>query len=292
MYAVKEAVHGMLRTRYMTFVSMATITVALILFGIVIIITLCANDVVSKVRESEEVNIYLKDEMTNGDMLALDETIASMSEVESTKILSKEDAAKEFERLFGKDFLSSLSEYPFPRSIVVKMSSGHQMSSDLENFAQRLKSVNGVESVEYGKEWMSKLDIFFLVFIIVEAILISLVVAACILVISNTITLTVIARKEAIDIMRLVGATDSYIRQPFYFEGLIEGFISGIITFVFLYGIYYWVHKTFNQIEVYKYLFGINEIQYLSFPLLLSIIIPIGGFLGLLGSYVAVRRAF
>jgi len=276
----------------MSLISIVTISVALIMFGIVSIITLYANGVVNKVQKSEEINVYLKDEMTDAEMLALDETIESMSEVESTRIISKEDAAKEFEEMFGSDLLLSLKENPLPRSIVITMAEGHRMSSEMEKLAQRIRSVDNVESVEYGKELMSKLDIFFLIFIIVEAILIAFVLAACILVISNTITLTLIARREAIEIMRLVGATDSFIRKPFYIEGLLQGLISGILAFLIFYGIYLWVQYAIPDINVYTYMFGIKEIKYLTYPWLVALIIPAGGFLGVLGSYLAVRRAF
>ncbi len=292
MHAFREAVQGIIRTRNMTIISILTITIALIMFGVVGIITLCANGVINKIQRSEEVNVYLKDEMSDGDMLALDEAIESMREVESTRIISKEDAVKEFEKIFGGDLLLALQENPFPRSIVITMSKGYRMANDFEKVAERIRLVDGVESVEYGKEWMSKLDIFFLIFIIVEAFLIAFIVSACILVISNTITLTVIARKEAIDIMRLVGATDGFIRRPFYFEGFLQGLFSGIIAFVIFYGIYLWIYYTFPDIEIYMYMLGITGVVYFSYPWIISLIIPIGGFLGLLGSYVAVRRAF
>lgn len=292
MYAFREAIQGIIRTRNMTFISILTITMVLIMFGIVGIITLCANGLVNKIQKSEEVNVYLKNEMSDGDMLALDETIELMSEVESTRIISKEDAVKEFEKIFGGDLLLALEGNPLPRSIVVTMAKGHLMSSDFEKIAERIKSVDGVESVEYGKEWMSKLDFFFLIFIIAEAFFIALIVSACILVISNTITLTVIARKEAIEIMQLVGATDGFIRRPFYFEGFLQGLVSGIVAFVIFYGIYLWTHHAFPDIEVYMYMFGVMEKRYFSYPLVIGLIIPVGGFLGLLGSYMAVRRAF
>ena len=292
MYALREAVQGIVRTRNMSLISIVTISVALIMFGIVGIITLCANGVVNKVKKSEEINIYLKDKMTDAEMLVLEETIESMSEVESTRIISKEDAAKEFEKMFGSDLLLSLKRNPLPRSIVITMAEGHRMSNDMEKLAQRIKSADNVESVEYGKELMLNLDIFFLIFIIVEAILIAFVLAACILVISNTITLTLIARREAIEIMRLVGATDSFISKPFYIEGLLQGIISGIITFLILYGMYVWVQYAIPNINVYTYMFGIKEVKYFTYPSFVALIIPVGGFLGLLGSYVAVRRAF
>lgn len=291
MYAVRDAIQGMWRTRYMAVISILTITIALVLLGIVGIVTIVANGLVSKVQKSEEVIVYLKDDMPDGDMLALDETIASMRQVESTRIISKEEAAREFKEMFGSDLLVALEENPLPRSIVVVIAEGYRSSPYMDTLSHRISTVQGVESVEYGREWMSKVDIFFLVFMIVESIIIALIITAGILIISNTITLTLLARREAIEIMRLVGATERFIRRPFYIEGFFQGIISGISAFLIFLGIYLWASYAVPDLDVYLYLFRIQSIQTVAFPWILGTIIPIGGFLGLLGSYVAVRRA-
>ena len=275
----------------MAVISILTITIALVLLGIVGIVTIVANGLVSKVQKSEEVIVYLKDDMPDGDMLALDETIASMRQVESTRIISKEEAAREFKEMFGSDLLVALEENPLPRSIVVVIAEGYRSSPYMDTLSHRISTVQGVESVEYGREWMSKVDIFFLVFMIVESIIIALIITAGILIISNTITLTLLARREAIEIMRLVGATERFIRRPFYIEGFFQGIISGISAFLIFLGIYLWASYAVPDLDVYLYLFRIQSIQTVAFPWILGTIIPIGGFLGLLGSYVAVRRA-
>lgn len=292
MYALREAIQGISRTRSMSLVSVLTISVALLMLGFVIIATICANGIVNKVQRSEEINVYLHDEMTDGEMLALEETIESISEVESTRIISKEDAAKEFGEMFGDELLGSLKDNPLPRSIVIIMAEGFRTSGSMESLAEKIRPVDNVESVDYGKELMSKLDIFFLIFIIIESVIIAVVLSACILVISNTISLTLMVRKEAIEIMKLVGATDSFIRKPFYIEGLLQGLFSGLLTFIFMYGIIAWVQYAIPEINLYKYMFGIETLNDIPFRNLIALIIPAGGFLGLLGSYLAVRRAF
>ena len=291
MFALSEAVRGMLRTRYMTLISIVTITAALILFDAACFITFYAHGIVNKVRGSEEINVYLKDEMSDSDLLALDETIASMKEVKSTRIVSKEDAVREFENVFGEGLLSAMEQNPLPRSIEVAITEKFRSGEDMERFSRHISEAEGVESVEYGKDWVSKMDIFVLLFIIIEAFFVAFIVTACILVISNTITLTLIARKEAIEIMRLVGATDSFIRLPFYYEGLLQGLISGVLAFVSMAGAYWGLHYGFPDAKVYTYMFGLTGEMFLFKPLFISSIIPVGGFLGLLGSCVAVRRA-
>ena len=128
MYAVREAVRGMSRTPYMTLISIVTITVTLTVLGVFGIITLFSNGLMYKIRKSEEINIYIKDDTSDEDMLALDAVIAAMKEIESTRILSKEDAAKEFEKMFGSGLLNDLEKNPLPRTKVVVMAEGYRIS--------------------------------------------------------------------------------------------------------------------------------------------------------------------
>ena len=109
MYAIKEAIKGLAHTRSMAVVSIITITVALVILGILGIITLYGHGFVNSLIKSEEINVFLKDEMSDADMLALDATLISMSEIESTRIMTKEDAAKELENLqkLGYDYDST-----------------------------------------------------------------------------------------------------------------------------------------------------------------------------------------
>ncbi|MCE5251024.1 ABC transporter permease [bacterium] len=281
----------MIHTRSMTFVSIATITIALILLGLLALTTLFAHTFLDSVMKSEEINVFISDEMADADMLALETTIASMSEVESTRILTKEDAARELKRIFKEDLLTGLDSNPLPRSIIVTMASGYRMSGDLERVATRIRKIGEVESVEYGQEWMAKMDIFFIAFLLAETVLFTIIGCACLFIISNTISLTILARRDTIEIMQLVGATNRFIRRPFYYEGLIQGIISGIAAFLLLYGSYLWIRHYIPNLDVYFYMFRIRGISVLSHRLVLGCIIPVGGFMGLLGSMIAVRRA-
>jgi cell division transport system permease protein len=223
-------------------------------------------------------------------MLTLDASIASLPGIESTRIVSKESAASEFERMFGKNLLSTLKENPLPRSIVVTMAQHSRTADDFERVASRIEGMNGVESVEYGKEWIRKMDTFFFLFVIGEIVLITLVSIAGILVISNSIGLTVVARRGEIEVMRLVGATGGFIRRPFYLEGVFQGLAAGVLAFCALYGTYLWMLSSVPDLDVYLRILGFREDEFVSGGRYLAGIIPAGLFLGLLGSYIAVRR--
>jgi len=290
-YAIKEAINGMLRTRNMTLISIFTITLTLIVIAVLGVITLYVNRMAHNIRKSEEINVYIKDDMPDEDMLALDATISSLKEVESTHIVSKEDAAREFEKIFGKDLLPALDKNPLPRTIVVVMAESYRMSSDLEKVATRISNVDGIESVQYSKELMTKMDIFFLIFIIGEAAFSILIVISCLFIISNTISLTVIARRETIEIMRLVGAAEGFIKRPFYIEGVLQGILSGIIAFGVVFISYQWILRAIPNFEDYLLMLSIPS-KYLITMKNTMLIIPFGGIMGTLGGYIAVRRAF
>jgi len=292
LYALREAVKGMNKTRSMTALSILTITLVLIILSVLAVITLSAHGFLDSLLGSEEINVFLGDDMTDADMLALDASIAAMDEVAGTRIITKEDAAVEMAEIFNEDLLAGLETNPLPRSIVVTMSEGHRMSDDLENVAIRIRKHPSVESVEYGREWMSKIDFFFVLFLFVETTLGTLIVTACLLIISNTVTMAVLARREMIEIMRLVGATDGFIRRPFYYEGLLQGLISGIASATVLYGLYLWIHRYVPDLDVYFFLFNIRVLAFVPSRYLLLLIVPIGGIMGFLGSVIAVRRAF
>jgi len=292
MYAVNEAFSSMRRTPVMTLVSLVTITITLTVFCAFGITTVFLNAAVDKVRGSEEINVYLHDFMPDEDMLALDAVIASMKEVESTRILSKEDARKEFEDLFGEDLISILGDNPLPRTIVINMDKQYRMALDLENVATRIKPVTGVDTVEYGREWMARLDIIFIAFLIGITCLVALAAASCMLIIANTISMTVLARKDTIEIMRLVGADDRFIRRPFYFEGLVQGVVAGILSFGLIYGSAMWIFRAFPKLISYVMMFAVPETVLPYGGIELAVIIPIGAIMGLFGSFLAVRRAF
>lgn len=289
MYALKEAVKGMLTTRTMTLTSVVTITMALIIVGLFAVLTLFGNSFIDSVMKIEELNVYIIDSLSDADLLALDATVNGMPGVESTRILTKDDAARELQRIFNEDLLAGLGTNPLPRSIIVTMAPGYRMSDDIEHVAAQVRQYDGVESVEYGREWISRMDIIFLVFLFGEVLLLTIISSACLLIISNTISLTVLARRETIEIMRLVGATDSFIRRPFYYEGFFQGLISGIFAFGFLYGSYFWVRSMIPNLDLYFFMFNIHGLSVMSHKFILVSIIPIGAVMGLLGSFFALR---
>lgn len=291
MRSIREAFAAVFGFPGRSAVSVLAITMALILFGVFGLVAGYTRGLLDLLRKGEEISVYLEDSQTNADMLVLDSKIAKLPEVETTRVVSKEDAAAEFERIFGENLLSAFEDNPLPRSIVVTVAPGYRTARDFDRLGRFLNSMEGVESAEYGREWMAKMDYIFVVATVIEGILGVLVGIAGIIVIANSIRLAMITRRETIGIMRLVGATEAFIHRPFYFEGAILGLLAGMLASGVFYGVYFWAGHSIEDFEVTVYAFGVSREMVRQAAIGLALLIPAGMLLGLFGSRVAMRKA-
>ena len=290
MKALREALKETARTPFRTLTTILTITLALLLLGVFGFITAYSYGFANNVKKNEEISVYLKDDLSNADMLALDSAISSITGVGTTKIVSKEDAAREFEKMFGNNLLSSLEDNPLPRSIQITMAPGYRMVKNFETVANRITPMKGVDTVEYGREWIAKAETFLFLLLGVETVLFLLVIVSSILIIANTIGLAVVARHDTIEVMRLVGATEGFIRRPFYLEGIVQGLCAGIIASTILVGACFWMEHNIPDLSLYLYMAGAGAMDFRGHEWYVMSLIPLGAFLGLLGSFLAVRR--
>ena len=291
MRVLREAFKETVRTPVRTLTTILTITLALILLGVFGFITAYSYGFANNVKKSEEISVYLKDDLSDAEMLALDSAISSMTGVGTTKIVSKEEAAEEFKKMFGNNLLSSLEDNPLPRSIQITMAPSHRMVRNFESIVNRITAMKGVETVEYGREWIAKAETFLLLLLVVETVLFLLVIVSGILIIANTIGLAVVARRDTIEVMRLVGATEGFIRRPFYLEGIVQGLCAGILASAILAGACFWLEYNVPNLSLYLYMAGAGTMDFQGHEWYIAFLIPLGAFLGWLGSFLAVRRA-
>jgi cell division transport system permease protein len=282
---------GLVRFPGRTAASVLAISMALILFGVFGTIAVYTHGLIDLLRGNEEISVYLKDELSDAGMLEIDSAVAKLPGVESTRVVSKEDAAAEFERMFGDNLLSALDENPLPRSLIVTVAPEFRNAAGFEKVGRPIELMRGVESVEFGREWLGKMDFVFFVILILEIVLGVLVGIAGVIIIANTVGMHAASRREAIEIMRLVGATERFIRRPFYLEGAFKGLLAGIIAYSALCGPYIWVRYSLPDFELYLHTFGISKEIIETAGIYLAILIPTGGLFGLLGSHAAIRRS-
>lgn len=228
-YTLKQGIIQVFRNRNMGIASIFSITAMLLILGLFFVLLTNITLAMNAVKEDfETLQVYLLDETTKEQADTMMETIKGYSGVEEVKYLSKEQALEDWRKEWKENahLLDSLPSNPLPNSIVVTVSQIEY--SDV--VVDKLQKLEGIEGVKYYKDTVNKLirvtnSIKFAGFVIIIFLVIVSVV-----VVSNTIKLTVLARVREIEIMKYVGATNWFIRGPFLVEGILIGIISSLIA--------------------------------------------------------------
>jgi len=173
--------------------------------------------------------------------------------VDSVSYMSKEEALEEFKQQLGSDvdLLEVLEENPLPASLRLRLQEDARTSEKLELLAAWIREMPSVEEVRYGDLWVQRLERYVQVFLLLDLIVGIVVAISALFVISNTVRLTVLARQRTIEIMRLVGATDWFIRTPFVVEGALQGAMAGAIAMSVLWTVHHYATQFVGPLIFY-----------------------------------------
>jgi len=285
---LKDSIKSVFRNFSLSVASISCITITLILVAVAILLSENVNKFTDDIEKDVTIVVYIKKDATEEDRNALDTKINLLSNIESVTFMSKEAIRKDMSK-DSEGLGTILSEYdentnPLLDEYLVKVKDTEKIGTT----AKQIKDLSGVSQVKYGEGMVEELvKIFDTIKKIMVVIVIGLVIVTAFL-ISNTIKITINNRKRQIEIMRLVGASNSYIKMPFFFEGIILGFIGSIIPVLFsLYG-YVYLYDKMNGILFTEVISLINPNQVMTH--LIITLILIGVIVGAIGSSRAVRR--
>ncbi|HET7483378.1 MAG TPA: permease-like cell division protein FtsX [Actinomycetota bacterium] len=285
-YFISETIQNLRRNFLMTIAAISTVAISLLLLGGVQILGMIVNNVTLDWEAKVEVSAYLLDDASPGEIHALEEDLSKMPEVEHVFYVSKEQAFEEFKRIYRDqpEFWETLPPDALPASLRIKLTDA--------NFAQlvssRIEGAPGVDEVKNGGEFIRRLlQVNSLLRTITFAMSLILMGAAAAL-IANTIRVAIYARRDEIGIMKLVGATNWFIRIPFMLEGVFAALVGALISG----GIVLLTNALlFSRIG--------ETLHFLSRPLnftpgeiggVLLVLIVVGSAVGLIGSGLALRR--
>lgn len=280
-YTIKEGFTGFKRARLSSVITIFTMTISLLLLGLFAIIYRNTNQIIQSFRDKVEMEVFISIETDSVETQRIQETMLDIAGVSSAAYISKDEAAKIFKKEFGEDINAVLDFNPLPASFKVRLSDAYKNSDSAKVVYQALTKVNGVDDVVYRKVLLEILDRRVKVFIGASAAIGGTLLIATIFLISNTIRLTIYAKRKMINTMKLVGATRQFIRMPFLIEGMLHGLLGGLLSAGFIWGIIY-IAKHFISAELSEF-FIVNTYFY-------GIMIGSGILLGLLGSSWSVKR--
>jgi cell division transport system permease protein len=285
-YFFEEATTSLWRSRLVNAVSVGTIAVSLFVLGAFLTVAGGLGQVVGRWTEKVQIILYLEDGIEDRVRESLENRLRQDPAVESLELVSRDEALARFKRLF-RDLSSlpqDLGENPFPASIEVNLRAGRQSPAEVQRLARAFATVPGVKEIQYDLLWIERLATGVRLVRGVGAFLGGILVLAGIFTISNVIRLTIYAREDELDIMRLVGATQAYVKGPFVAEGLIQGGLGGLAAAGLLWLALEWLSLNLASSDL------LGRAAF-SLPAEVAVLLVFGGMaVGMAGSLLSLRR--
>jgi cell division transport system permease protein len=270
-------------------IGLGTMVVSLLIFGMFFLLFVNFDNWVQGWRHSLSMSVYLSDGISEADRNRIRSFLTTLPGAEIKRYISKEEALRDLKNALGSELglLEGLAENPLPASfeIIYKEEEGQRI--DPGKMKKELEKLEGVDEVQYSEEWLHRFEGLMNMIRLIGFIVGGLLCIGVLFIVTNTIKLTIYGRKEEIEILKLVGATDWFVKIPFLLEGLVQGILSGVLALLILFAGY----SVLSAEKVHILGFTTLYFVFIPYEYVLSIFF-ISAFLGLAGSFVAVGRFF
>lgn len=284
LYIFTDALRSLRENIVTTALTAVTLGVSLSIFSIFLFVFVNLNAAINSWGDRTQIVAYVKDGSEAPDRIR--QAVLGIPGVRSAEFVSKEKALKELkDELKGHEaILAGVDSNPLPASFEIKVGDLYKNPGAVTAVVDRLKRMDWVEDVQFNRQWIEKISAL-LGFVELAAVFMGVFLAAAtVFIISNTIRLAVYARKEEIEIMRLVGASNRFIKIPFFIEGVVQGLAGGLVALLI--------------IGAGRYFVAAKIPQYLSFaveaplpvPVIVVILIVSGVTMGVAGSLISMAK--
>jgi cell division transport system permease protein len=236
-YFFGETFTSLRRNFLMFFTAITTVAITLFIVGLFLILIFDVQGILTSIKSQVEVAVYLKENVTDELKSYLENEIKSWDEISEVKYVSKDQALEKFKKENeGSEILKEIQGNPLPASFELKLKSPEKVEQVALRFMDKSGNyIEGVDEVIYGQNYVQKLFSITAIAGTIAFLIIVVLLLAAIVLIFNTIRLSVHARRKEIEVMKLVGATNWFVRLPFLFEGFFEGFVGSLISVIILY---------------------------------------------------------
>jgi cell division transport system permease protein len=289
MYFLRKAYRDIRRNILVNGVTIGIIVFSLLVITIFLVVLVNLNRLLVHWEGKIHVISYVRDGLSPHEVENLERHIHELMEVRSVKYVSKSDAGLLYKRFFGnqKGILEGLDLDILPASFEIRLKKEFYQGQGVKGFVKKLSQIKGITDIQYGGEWISRLSTIVHLLRWGQWIVGGILFLAISFIISNTIKLSIYARKEEIEIMRLVGATEGNIKIPFLIEGLFQGASGAILSL----GLLFLLYQSFllKSGPFIKASLGPIEFSFLPWSSIGGVIL-VSAFLGFLGSYLSLAR--
>ena len=240
LYLLWEAVTNLRVNRGNVMIGIVTTAFTLVCFGLYLLLYLNVKDLTGTLQSDIEVIVYLDPGASEQVVGLVQKRLRTEPAANALTFVSKEQALREFSEQFPEEslLLDGMAENPFPASIIVSLSPRFQDTESLSAFAERVRSLPGVTHVAYSQNWIDTLALTVSYFELGAAMIGTILAVATVTIIANTVRLSLHTRKEEIELLRLIGATGTFIAIPYVIEGTILGAAGGGLSLALLKGMF------------------------------------------------------
>ena len=282
-YLFGEGFRGIFKHGFMSFATITIITACLIIMGSVSLLSVNIDSLIADLEDQNEIVAFVDEDYTDEQAQSLESTLKSLDNIATCEYVSREEAMENFMGNYSSELMEGIDSSVFRNRYVIQLSDIAEMADT----KAALENVNGIVKVnahiDYAESFISIRNIVS----VVSLVLIAILVFVSFFIMSNTIKLATLSRKEEIGIMKMVGASNSFIRLPFVIEGLLLGTFGSLLAFFAEWGIYNVMVQRIN--ESASGLLNIIPFSSVMMPVLIAFL-AVGVLVGCFGGVNAIRN--
>ena len=276
-FSISEGIKSMSKARLASLISITSITLTIMLIGLFLVFSINLHNWINHVRQKIEMEVFVDVNTKEEQIKGLQKKLLDQAGIDSVQYISKAAAAERFKKEFGEDVMSILEFNPFPPSFIIHLANSFRTAEGARQLKTKIEKLDYVNEVVYQEPLLLTIDKYVNLIYIALIVTSFLIVGIAVILINNTIRLTIYARRDIIQIMRLVGATEGFVRRPFIVEGIIQGLVGAIIASFLIY----------YSLKIITHFF----LPYLIYePVIFSGLLLFGFLIGTLSSYISVGK--
>lgn len=284
-----RAVANLRQNIFVSLVTVGTISLSLLIAALFLLVYVNLEGMAEGWSDKVQVTAYFNEEPSPLAVAALKGRVKAIPGTTKVVFVSQVEAEKRLRgRLKGQEsLLEGITADVLPASLEISLDRGHRESASVASYVTALKQIQGITEVQYGEEWVKRFNSFMNLFRLMGTLLGGFLAIAVLFIVSNTIKLTIYARKDELELLGLVGATRFFIKAPFLIEGVLQGALGAVISLVALLLCYFtFLKNAANFLGVNPAAAGLS---FLPVPHLAAILCG-GVLLGFIGSLTSLKR--
>jgi cell division transport system permease protein len=284
----KRAIEDILANRFLNAVTIATISLAILIVSFGVLLVVNTGDVLAAWKRGARIMAYLKPDATAGAVLNLKRAVESIDGVATARFIPRDQALTHLKSQMRRQasLFDHLAENPLPDAFEIRLLPTDEGWERIERIAAGIGAFADVDDVEYGQQWIATFRGIVDLLRLASVVTAGLFLLASVAIVANTIRLVIYSRQQEVEIMRLVGASEGFIQAPFYIEGVIQGLAGAAIGLGMLFAAFSLLAAGAEQSAVA----GLFEIRFLSADMIAAIVAA-SMIVGWLGCHVSLRQS-